>query len=548
MSSPVRRFLARVPIIVSLYSLYKFRKRFRRQFLPSIQAFTNKVDGQAVDEGRKAIVFSPTVNPPIAFVFEFLYAMKLRERGVDAKVLMDPGLFGFPESISIDEKLRLKDFRRMIRYSRSKLKSNPHYLFTDEEIGMEVYKNAVGVARKMVESKEYMLEGIDLWPFVEASLVRYGKSALGHWNDFPHAEEMKFKYCVNAVWSLFIAKALVEKLKPSKVIISHGIYSTWGPLYQYLNQNSVNVLIYDFGWYKPDGMIFTHSGLIANGSDDGFFAERHSHISLEQAHGFVDEFMKKRLDGDSFDLYKAEPHNKTEFSLQWVLDKSAGKKLYGLFPNVLWDASNADTDAYFNNWVDWIIESVRYFSLTEGKALVIRAHPSEKDFMKARVTVEDVISKTFVKAIDDIPNIIFIPPNAKFRSYELFKHLEGGLVYNGTLGLEMIYHHIPVFVAGKAPYQAFDFVAKFDGKHGYFDALDNSQAVLSQQEKHLDQLVKYLYTYFWVNQSSIQFTTSFWSLPDSNLLDQVWGDPHLNYAMDTAVGKHKYFQDWVLGL
>jgi hypothetical protein len=339
---------------------------------------------------------------------------------------------------------------------------------------------------------------------------------------------------------------LKKTLNPSLVVCSHGIYSTWGPFYQYLQREGVRVVIYDFGWYKPDGMIFTHSGLVANGSDDGFFSARHNSIDPAAAHAFVDEFMAKRLNGISFDIKKAQPTTTTEFSLSNILEKLQDKQVFALFPNVLWDASNADTDAYFDNWVDWIIETVRYFSQSRDKALIIRAHPSEKDFMKARVTVEDILTRVFKKGVDQIPNIMFIPPNADFRSYELFPHIRGGLVYNGTLGLEMIYKQIPVYVAGKAPYQCHDFVARFEGKDGYFAALDRPEEVLAIQKPHHELLVKYLYTYFWVNQANIKFMNYFWRLPEGKILEEVWNDPQLNFAMDAAIGKQRFFQDWVL--
>ena len=48
----------------------------------------------------------------------------------------------------------------------------------------------------------------------------------------------------------------------------------------------------------------------------------------------------------------------------------------------------------------------------------------------------------------------------KILTYDLFEFIDVGLVFNGTLGLEMILNDIPVIACGKTPYSNLDLVSE----------------------------------------------------------------------------------------
>ena len=69
--------------------------------------------------------------------------------------------------------------------------------------------------------------------------------------------------------------------------------------------------------------------------------------------------------------------------------------------------------------------------------------------MESKRTVLDSINSKFIS----LPkNIKIIPPNTKISPYSLFPFIDVGIVYNGTVGLEMSTQGIPVVVAGNAHY------------------------------------------------------------------------------------------------
>lgn len=82
--------------------------------------------------------------------------------------------------------------------------------------------------------------------------------------------------------------------------------------------------------------------------------------------------------------------------------------------------------------------------------------------------VSDFINEKFPK----LPaNITIIFPEMKILTYDLFEHIDVGVVYNGTLGLEMLFAEIPVVSCGKPPYGGINLVSEPDTEESYLNLL-----------------------------------------------------------------------------
>lgn len=226
--------------------------------------------------------------------------------------------------------------------------------------------------------------------------------------------------------------------------------------------------------------------------------------------------------------------------------KQAGKSIFALFPNVMWD--NATTfkewNRVFESPVEWLIETVKYFAEGNDKLLVIRAHPAEHLWMTVRKGVRDLLTFYLGEEILSHDNIIFVSPDEKFSSYCLFEHLNGGTVYNGTIGPELIQAGIPLILGARAAYSDKGFTFDPKNRQEYFNAFNRTGEIQAFQKEHTDRTVLFLYEYFVLHGVRMPFMDNqvgFVPRYDEEA-SVIWADDSLEHAAATIVGEREFFQ------
>ncbi len=119
-----------------------------------------------------------------------------------------------------------------------------------------------------------------------------------------------------------------------------------------------------------------------------------------------------------------------------------------VFTNVIFDTSQVHANVLFRDmfaWLDDVLALVKSHSRT---LFVLRAHPDEdRPGKQARDSVAAWAKKN---QIENLPNVVFIPPRETFSSYELIQRAKFVMVYNSTIGLEAAIMGAAVLCAGKA--------------------------------------------------------------------------------------------------
>jgi hypothetical protein len=119
-----------------------------------------------------------------------------------------------------------------------------------------------------------------------------------------------------------------------------------------------------------------------------------------------------------------------------------------VFTNVIFDTSQPHSNVVFEHmfaWLDMVVEIARAHPQT---LFVIRAHPDEaRPGKESRESVAGWVQQMNVQAL---PNVVFVPPQEYFSSYELIQRAKFVMVYNSTIGLEASLMGAPVLCAGKA--------------------------------------------------------------------------------------------------
>lgn len=539
------RSIGRVPLLGELFSAYSNAKflahcaayRELHSYLRSIGS-----DGAGPGPERRVVFNLGHLQNQRLLLFESFLAAKLTEYGYQPTILVNDVLGRRFDGLSVDDRKKVYDIplrTRILRWILGVGDDSTVYRPYSEFLlggGNESGHGTRGEDPSCPCSDEHQ-------QYIEASVVRFFKSAPGmvqNEEDYPAA---LLDFAGQAEIGRKVAERVDEVLDPELVVTSHAIYTSWGPFYRYFKEKGKRVIVYGLSGVKDHSAAFSDEGVTLCEYDGGYFREKHREMDFADAQEWVDRTMQQRFRGRGMDLKAHElPSEEAEY-LDRLLEEAGSEKMVAMFPGVLWEGRGPESAKVFESRVDWLLETVERFRSRQER-LIVRAHPAEVHALRARVGVEDVLKRHFDLEALARDGIIVCEADAPLKSYELFPHIVAGIVYDGTIGLELMYGRIPVLTAGRSVYSELSFVYPISDREAYFRALDDFASVLEHQEQHREVLIKYLHYYF---------DTRFLKIPLLKLIEngeiaeippqEVLGDPVLTRLVETMVGRRRYFQE-----
>ena len=300
---------------------------------------------------------------------------------------------------------------------------------------------------------------------VEASLLKhFGKGVL---DDDDEVQSRRADYQKSVETSHMIGEALVER-SPDRVLMSHGIYSTWGPQRELLNEAKIPLVTFSKCKKKhTEKFNWTTS---ADWWDVSNEWQRVKEIPLtdEQNHQ-LDKYLDSRRDhsSDTLKYNFGNPESKEQTFRRLRLN--ADTPIFVAYTNVLWDAASAQREIVFSDPISWIIETIQWFADHQDRQLVVKVHPAE---------VVIGTNQPFASIIEDrIPqlpeNVRIIEPHEEVNSWSIMEIADLGLVHTSTIGMEMPLEDIPCAVVSKTHYRGRGFTFDVETKAEYYDLIEN---------------------------------------------------------------------------
>ncbi len=118
-----------------------------------------------------------------------------------------------------------------------------------------------------------------------------------------------------------------------------------------------------------------------------------------------------------------------------------------LATNVVGDSTTLGQATIFRSQRDWLQHVSAFFSLHPQFNLVIRAHPDEV-WVNARQRMGQVARRL----VGDAVNIFVIDGDQDANTYAIVDHIQAGLAWVSTIGVDMILRGKPVVLAARARY------------------------------------------------------------------------------------------------
>ncbi len=325
------------------------------------------------------------------------------------------------------------------------------------------------------------------------------------------------------------------KLRPDKVIMSHGIYSTWGPAFYVLTKNKIPVLVHSRGKKKYSQVFnWNKTGDSWDVSEEW---EKVKNIGLTKKQAKeIKNYLASRIShkNDVFVYNFGKATTKEETIKKLGLDNN--KPIYTLFTNVLWDAASAQREIAFKNPIEWVIETIKWFNSHPDKQLIVKIHPAEI-VIGTNMPFYDIITSK----VKPSNNIKIIKPEEKVNSWSIYDITDLGLVHTTTAGMELPLVKKACAVVSQTHYRGKGFTIDIDSKEEYFNVLDNFDPNEIDYEKQYELALRYAYLLFIRYQ--IPFNYFFEKISTSisgfkyNNVDQYFSDRNFNSLIEKIIKK-----------
>lgn len=172
------------------------------------------------------------------------------------------------------------------------------------------------------------------------------------------------------------------------------------------------------------------------------------------------------------------------------------KKTAVIFSHILWDATFFYGSDLFDNYAEWLVETVRAACENTNLNWIVKLHPAniwklQRDGAKISEQSEITLLKERLGTIPD--HIKFIEPATDINTYSLFELTDYCLTVRGTIGIEMPCYGIPTFVAGTGRYAGYGFTNESSTREEYigklkrlesFPRMSDEEVLLARKHAH----------------------------------------------------------------
>lgn len=305
-------------------------------------------------------------------------------------------------------------------------------------------------------------------------------------------EESRFRSLIEESCRITARAALaVARTKPDRVVMSHGVYSTWAPALSVFNAKGIPVAVYNKGKKRNSTVMNWVVGLTE--WDVSGEWEKIKDLSLSpRERERISSYLETRLthagDAMRYNFGDEEPEDETWRRLK--LDRT--KPTFVLFTNVLWDAASAQREIAFPNAVDWVLETIEWFTRHPDRQLVVKIHPAEIVIGTNQPFANEISSR--FPALP--PNIRLVEPQEKVNSWSFSRIATAGLVHTSTPGMELPLEGVPCIVVSRTHYRGKGFTIDVDSRNQYFYLLETFDASQAPTPEMREYALRYAHLLF----------------------------------------------------
>ena len=517
--------ISRFPKIYLLKSYLKYLIRYKNKF-------TNQLNNNLTNLNKfnsHHSIFIPLIETSHYQVHQILILAKSLEiRGVKITVLICDSFLKACELKSV----KTKNFKNAC----IKCHFNQKYLIKHYDLNFIKYSTLFSnkellkikkLANKIYEKNNFnfLYENQNISPAINDSVNRYYYG--GEPENEVERKKIYTEHLNTYILGIESSKKIRKKIDPNIILNNMAVYSSWSPFYDYFRKHDkVNCHTITLTQFNYNSLIVNVDELVLSNKRFLDFKKLRKDKLTTVEFNELSNFINKRKSGDSEIFKDLKFFKKTSKNLLDSLKIDSSKNNIFLFSNIFWDVGQANYSSIYDGIIHWVLDTISILSNDPNSHLYIKLHPGEVfDSAKSIKGMRDYIFERFPK----LPrNITLIYPEMKISPYELFPYIDIGVVYNGTIGLEMALDNIPVIITGQSPYGRLNIVNEPTNRDEYTNMLRKNNLIIGK--KFEIQLVAYFY---------FIKTNLPWNLTKS-VYNNDFNGFEFDSLSDLSIGKNKY--------
>ena len=471
--------------------------RYRKKADPFRIFNTIKTKDKIRDHSKGSVLLLPIRVSPTSNLFEGMLGYALKLRGYEVSALLCGQSLPICENVNMREffpvrcSLCLSEQNRFCEaFSVIKLNYNNVVETVTEKILLHISKET-----DLDDIFGFKYKGVNVGIHVKYGLFRY---LLASNIDIRKYESIIRKYFFTSLLTAEATLKALDKINPKFTLISHGIYSTWGPALEACNLKGCHAVVWGRGYIGQGNIIASHNQSYHLNAieDDRIFWESSDvpeNIKEElQKYFSLKREPKSRVDHVNY--YRDNDGSRVDIVKE--LNLRDNRFRIGVYPNIPWDGTTFRATEAFPDLKSFAHAIVEWGLQNRDVDIIVRAHPAEvfRDKLPTNEKFLDIL-KSLGKELPE--NIYYIPPDHKITSYDLSNVCDLALLYGSTLSLELAFFGHSVLQVGKSNVSNKDFVFEANDKEQFFKMLDQAKfGNLKMTDQMKNNVIKY--ARYWV--------------------------------------------------
>lgn len=371
------------------------------------------------------------------------------------------------------------------------------------EIPRRLVDEFLGIRPTLERIKAFTFHEVDVGRQALASILRFhhvGRLDL----DSPAILAALKEALLTGITAVLAAEGLLDEVRPTLGLINDAMYVGIGGIFESALNRRIPVIQW-VGSQRDDALALkrfdrethrVHPISLSNASWRTISAlpwtpEREAELSQDFRERYVESRWTSYYNRTYGEL-------KTPAEIRNDLGMDPGKKTATIFAHILWDSTMFWGEDLFDDYQDWLVETLKAAAHNTAVNWVVKLHPG--NIWKSRrdgLIGESVDERVAREAVRPWPaHIKLLPPDAPLNTYSVLQASDYCLTVRGTVGIEAAALGIPVLTAGTGRYSGLGFTVDFTRRDQYLRTLERIQDLPRLTTAETELAKKYAHALF----------------------------------------------------
>lgn len=242
--------------------------------------------------------------------------------------------------------------------------------------------------------------------------------------------------------------------------------------------------------------------------DDSTWQRLREYPLLEEQNAALESEFKERYRPDSkHDIRRLQEGKrlKTREEIVQQLGLDGNKKTAVIFSHLTWDATFFFGTDLYEDFEDWLVETVRVAAENTEVNWIVKLHPANVLKLQQKGDISRPSELIALQKLGELPpHIKILGFDTDINTWSLYSAIDYGLTVRGTIGFELPCFGIPVLTAGTGAYSGFGFTIDSKTKEEYVARLRHIQDIPKPTPAEIELARKHAYYVLLQRQASLE--------------------------------------------